>query len=575
MHFNKKLFSLADEAKKKFFLVIGSGFLSAVFTIYQALLLARIIDEVFLKHKNLSYEKNNLLLFLLASLLKALFVWAEQLFATDVVKKVKEKVRKKLISKIIDLSKVRLSEERTGEISNTIIKGVDSLEKYFSQYLPQLFLSALIPLLILFFVFPRDILSGVVFILTVPMIPFFMYLIGSIAESLNKKQWKELSRMSAYFLDVLQGIITLKLFNAAKNELKKIFLISESFRKSTIKVLRIAFLSALVLELLSTISIAIISVEIGLRLLVGKIEFIDAMFLLIIAPEFYLPLRQLGTRYHAGLEGIAAFKSIEKILQMQRVENVEHIVNIGEKEIGEIIFNEVSFRYPQRSENALNKASFGIEPYETVAIVGPTGSGKSTIFNLLLKFILPSEGGITVGGRNLNEISTEVWRKKVSWLPQNPHLFQKTIFENIALANPSAKKKEVIEAARKAEINEFIRTLPSGYDTIAGEAGSKLSGGQIQRIALARAFLKNSPLLLIDEPTANLDPFVEEQILSAMKKLMENKTTLIIAHRLNTIQNADKIIVLRYGEVVAVGKHNELMKSSEFYRQMFKVYKSA
>ncbi len=575
MFFNKNLFSLASNVKKKFFMVIGSGSFAAIFTIYQAIFLASIIDEVFLKGKTLTYERNNLFLFLTFSLLKAFFIWSEQYFSSDVVKYVKAKIRAGLLNKIKAMGKVRLAGERTGELTNTIIKGTDALEKYFNQYLPQLFLSALIPLLILFFVFPRDILSGVIFVLTAPLIPLFMYLIGSIAESLNKKQWKTLSRMSAYFLDVLQGMITLKLFNATKKEFKKIFEITESFRTATMKVLRVAFLSAFVLELLSTISIAIIAVEIGLRLLAGKMEFIDAMFLLIIAPEFYLPIRQLGARYHAGLEGVAAFQRIENILNFKIPAVPSASVQLSSLGSSPIVFGDVTFKYEQREENALNKVSFTLDPSETTAIVGPTGSGKSTVLNLLLKFIEPTSGTIKIGRGNLTEIKSTAWRKKVSWLPQNPHLFLKTIFENIALAKRDAQIDEIIEAAKKARIHKFIQALPLGYNTHAGEAGSKLSGGQIQRIALARAFLKNSPVLLIDEPTANLDPFVEEQIFESMFELMQNKTVLIIAHRLNTVRNADKIIVLNKGNVIGFGTHEELFDTLPFYKEMFNIYRSA
>ena len=575
MHFNKNLFALTSKVRDKFFLIIGSGFFAGVFTILQAIYLATIINDVFLKNRDLGDEQNNLILFLAVSILKTVAVWGEQYFASIVVKDVKENVRRRLLKKIKALGQTRLSSERTGELTNTIIRGTDTLEKYFSQYLPQLFLSAIIPILILLFVFPRDLLSGIVFILTAPMIPLFMYLIGSIAESLNKKQWRTLSRMSAYFLDVLQGMITLKLFNSVKSEFKKVFEITESFRTATMKVLRVAFLSALVLELLSTISIAIIAVEIGLRLLAGKIEFIDAMFLLVISPEFYLPIRQLGARYHAGLEGVAAFQRIEAILKLKEPETGNIPVNNLNLLATPITFENVSFKYEGRDENALDKASFVIHPAQTTAIVGPTGSGKSTVLNLLLKFILPANGKIKIGNLELNKIDDNEWRKLVSWLPQNPHLFHKTIFENIALAKPDATKEEVIAAARNANIHDFIQSLPDGYNTLAGEKGSKLSGGQIQRIALARAFLKNSPVLLIDEPTANLDPLSEEKILEAMSRLMQGRTVVVIAHRLNTVRNSDNIIVLREGKVAGTGKHEELIDTLPFYRGMFTVYKSA
>ncbi len=340
------------------------------------------------------------------------------------------------------------------------------------------------------------------------------------------------------------------------------------------KVLRVAFLSAFVLELLSTISIAVISVEIGLRLLAGHIQFIDAMFLLIIAPEFYLPFRQLGTRYHAGLEGVAAFKRIENILAIK--EPVEGKENISfDLRSSNISFENVTFRYGERTQNALDKVTFSIEPLQTTAIVGPTGAGKSTIFNLLLKFISPSEGEIKISKSNLSNLTTSEWRKFVSWLPQNPHLFQRTILENIKIAKPSATLEEVISAAKKARIHDFIESLPEGYGTNPGEAGAKLSGGQIQRIALARAFLKDAPLLLIDEPTANLDPFVEEQILEALTELMKERTVLIIAHRLNTVRNADKIILLDHGKINACGTHEELIEKSDFYKKMFHFYRSA
>lgn len=571
MNFSKELFSEIKPVRINFILVIFFGLLAAVTTILLALSLSKIINGVFLSHQTLQDVSTLIIIFIILALLKLILIWSQQFFSTSLVTFIKKTFRKKLLLKIEEIGPLTLKSERTGELANTLLNGVDKLEDYFSKFLPQMFLSIFIPILILIFVFPLDWLTAIVFIVTAPIIPIFMFLIGSIAEKMNKKQWETLSRMSAYFLDVLQGLTTLKLFNRTNDTIKKIDDISNQFRIKTLNVLKIAFLSALVLEVTATISVAVVAVEIGLRLLNGNFVFSDALFILIIAPEFYLPLRILGTTYHAGMEGIAAFERINDVLNYKSSKsnfvsnaNVECNFNIKDS----ISLNNISYTYTDREIKALDNVSLTIETNKVTAFVGASGSGKTTLMNILLRFFNPTDGNIFIGETDLHLVKEETWRNNLAWLPQNPHLFSKTILENLQIANQHTTFEEVINAAKNAHIHEFILNLPNGYNTLVGENGAKLSGGEIQRIALARAYLRNAPLLFVDEPTANLDPIVEDEIVKDMHKLFYGKTVLIIAHRLNTIVKADKIIVMRDGKIEESGNHNELILRNGYYKQL-------
>lgn len=570
MKINKGLFLIIYNKRVTFYNIILFGLLASLITIGQAYFLSRAINNVFLLHQTLQQVFNLIIGYLILSLAKAFSIWLQNYFVSKIVVFIKKSLRDKLVNKLAELNPIGIKSERTGEIVNTIINGVDKLEDYFSKLLPQMFLAAFIPILILFFVLPRDLLSAIIFIVTAPIIPTFMFLIGSISEKLNQKQWVALSRMSAYFFDVLQGLPTLKLFNQTKETIKRIDNITNIFRIKTLKVLRVAFLSALVMEVASTISVAVIAVAIGLRLLNGDFNFADALFILIIAPDFYLPLRQLGVSYHAGMEGVAAF---ERISELMKVEAPEKINSNPTKKIVEydspIIFKNVSFTYEERNIKALNSISLVIEPNKVTALVGHTGSGKTTLMNMLLRFVNPNEGIIKIGEINLQEADSDEWRRNISWIPQNPHLFNKTIFENIRLSKDGATIQEVIDSAEKAKIHKLISSLPNQYETLVSEAGDNFSGGEIQRIAIARAYLRNAPIILVDEPTANLDPIVEEQIMNDMFELFKGKTVLIIAHRLNTIIKADKIVVMQNGRIDTIGSNAELLKKSEYYKRLF------
>jgi ATP-binding cassette subfamily C protein CydD len=483
--------------------------------------------------------------------------------------RVKTELRERLFAHLLALGPTYTKGERSGELTNTLVEGVEALDAYFSQYLPQIFLVVLMPLVIVIVVFSIDPLSGIVLLVTAPVLPIFMILIGMQAEALTKKQWKLMSLMSAHFLDVLQGITTLKLFGRSAAQEETIRNVSERFRHTTMRVLRVAFLSSLVMEMGATLSTAIIAVEIGLRLLYGQIAFQPALFVLLLAPEFYLPLRTLGTRYHAGMTGSAAAQRIFEILEIPLPSDALKIplspipwetagapmgsretagVPMGSRETG-IRFEDVSFAYDE-SRPVLKSVSLHIEPGQQVALVGASGAGKSTLAHLLLRFMEPESGTISINGIASTEISASEWREQIAWAPQRPYLFNATVAENIRLAAPNATHEEVVQAAQQADAHEFIIQLPQGYATIIGERGTSLSGGQVQRLSLARAFLKNAPVLIVDEATSNLAPEQEAQVLAAMQRLMQGRMVLIIAHHLSAIYNADQVIMLTDGQIV-------------------------
>ena len=522
-----------------------------------------------------------------------MLAWGSEQSAFRAAAQVKLTLRDRVFRHIQAAGPAWLSGQRSGALAEDLTRGIEGLQDYYARYLPAMTLTALIPLAILLVVLPMDWLSGLVMLVTAPLIPVFMILIGQGVERVNQQQWKTLARMGAHFLDVIQGLTTLKLFNASRREAEVIARVSDDYRRSTMQVLRVAFLSSAVLEFFSTLGIAIVAVFIGFRLYQldlplpdlfspPEISFFTGFFVLLLAPEFYLPLRNMGTHYHGRMEAVAAAERLVAILDTPLPPTPAAPLQLPANSPLSIRFDDVHFGY-EAGRPALDGASFEIRPGERVALVGPSGAGKTTVANLLLGFIRPEHGRISVDGVDLSELDIGDWRRRLAWLPQNPRLFQGTLLDNIRLgltdvgaptapnATSDADLDAVRDAARRAHAAEFIDQLPLGYDTPVGERGAGLSGGQIQRIALARAFLRDARLVILDEATANLDPASEALVQQAVDALARDRGMLIIAHRLATVRNADRILVIDAGRIVEDGNHDTLVARDGPYRRMVRL----
>ncbi len=555
-------------ARASLSLTVAFGFLAAVATIAQMVFLSKVVDRVFLKGADLEEVGVLLLLLLGASVLRSGLLWAREVAAQRGAVRIKSELRERLFGHVVRLGPAYAKGERTGELTTTATEGIERLDAYFGRYLPQTVLSVLVPVLIAGYVFPRDPSSAILLLVTAPVIPILMVLVGSYAEEHARRQWRALSRMGASFLDALQGLTTLKIFGRSAEEGERVAAASEKFRARTMKVLRYAFISGFVLEFMTAAAIALVAVTLGVRVVSGNMPFEEAFVVLLLAPEFYRPLRELGAHRHAGMEGSAAADRIFEILMTPApVRGGPVVLHPFSGELS-VEFSGVGYAYPGSDRAALSDLNLTLPAGTRTALVGRSGSGKSTLANLLMRFVDPKEGSIRASGVEITDLPVEVWRESLALVPQRPHLFYGSVLENIRLARPGASREEVERAAELAGAAEFIRRLPEGYETRIGERGSRLSGGEAQRVAIARAFLKDAPVLVMDEPTSSLDPESERLIRVSLERLARGRTVLVVAHRLNTVYGADRIAVLDGGRLVETGTHRELLSRGGPYARL-------
>ncbi|MFF3484845.1 thiol reductant ABC exporter subunit CydD [Streptomyces sp. NPDC002701] len=520
--------------------VVGLGVVGAGLIIAQAMLIAEVVVGAFQHGLSTGELRTPLLLLAGVAVGRALISWLTELAAHRASAAVKSELRGRLLERAGVLGPEWLSGQRTGSLIALATRGVDALDDYFSRYLPQLGLAVVVPVAVLARIVTEDWVSAAIIVGTLPLIPVFMMLIGWVTQSQMDRQWQLLSRLSGHFLDVVAGLPTLKVFGRAKAQAESIRRITGEYRQATMRTLRIAFISSFALELLATISVALVAVTNGMRLLHGEMALYDGLVVLILAPEAYLPLRQVGTQYHAAAEGLSAAEEIFTVLETPVREPGAGAVPPS----GELRLEGVTVRYPERSSAAVSDVSFEVRPGETVALVGPSGVGKTTVLNVLLGFAHPTAGRVRVGGADLAEADLEKWRSRIAWVPQRPHLFAGSVAENVRLARPEADDSAVRQALADAGALEFVDALPDGARTVLGEDGAGLSAGQRQRLALARAFLADRPVLLLDEPTASLDGATEAEVVEAVRRLAVGRTVLLVVHRPALLGVADRVVRL-------------------------------
>ncbi|MFF9162418.1 thiol reductant ABC exporter subunit CydD [Streptomyces longwoodensis] len=529
----------------RFFLaaVVGLGALGAGLVIAQAMLVAEVVVGAFQHGESASALRTPLVLLVAVAGGRALVSWLTELAAHRAGAAVKSELRGRLLERAGALGPGWLSGQRTGSLVALATRGIDALDDYFSRYLPQLGLAVVVPVAVLARIVTEDWVSAAIIVGTLPLIPVFMMLIGWATQSRMDRQWRLLSRLSGHFLDVVAGLPTLKVFGRAKAQAESIKRITGEYRQATLRTLRIAFLSSFALELLATLSVALVAVTIGMRLVHGEMDLYTGLVILVLAPEAYLPLRQVGAQYHAAAEGLAAAEEVFAVLETPLPPSGTAAVPTGA-----LTFEHVDVRHPGRSTDAVTDVSLTVEPGETVALVGPSGAGKSTLLDVLLGFVRPTGGRVRVGGTDLADLDLAQWHARVAWVPQRPHLYAGTIAENVRLARPDADDTAVRRALADAGALEFVDALPDGPATVLGEDGAGLSAGQRQRLALARAFLADRPVLLLDEPTAALDGETEAEVVTAVRRLAAGRTVLLVVHRPALLAVADRVVRLTGGE---------------------------
>ena len=468
---------------------------------------------------------------------------------------VKERLRSRLARHALHLGPAWLGRQRPGELTALAAGGLDSLDPYFARYLPQLILAVAVPAAVLATVTSADWISGLIIAVTLPLIPLFAALAGLQTKAQTRRSWQLLARLSGHFLDVVQGLPTLKVFGRAAAQERLIAEVTGEYRASVMATLRIAFLSALVLELSASLATALVAVEVGLRLLYGHLDYPTALLVLLVTPEAYLPLRNASAQFHASADGITAAGRVFEILDtdVPRGLAVPGRPAAPDLRSQTIIFNGVSVAYPGRPRPVIDHLDLTISPGERITLTGPNGAGKSTILAVLLRFVAPAGGSIKVGTADLTAMAADLWRGQVGWLPQRPALFPWSAAENIALGEPGAPRAAVERAATLAGAAEFISELPDGYDTVLDERALRLSAGQRQKIALARLFLRQTPLLLLDEPTAHLDPASAAEVDAALGSLTGERTVILVTHRDGPVLGPGRTLVVRDGAVTEAG----------------------
>lgn len=564
---------MAKQQKSKLVFLAIFAVLVGASIIGQSYLLVTIIDYIFIKDRPFSDIIPLLIGLLFVLLVRTFFSYLSGRTGIKMASRVKRTLRKRLLQRY-SASPIQTSiHGQSGQKISVMMDAVDEVDSYYSSYIPQLFQASIIPLMILVVIFTEHLATGIIILITAPFIPIFMMVIGFKTKDKSEEQLDKMARFSGKFLDTLQGLTTIKLYRQSKKQKEEIQKSSLGFREATMDVLKIAFQNSLALEFITMLSIGLIALEIALRMIVFQdLSFYTGFLMLVLAPEFFTKLKDLGSAFHTGRGSMGAAKKLEKELTapIQAIEWGETRFNSDAPPTIEI--HSGKFQYEGENGFSLEEINLSIRPYEQVAVVGKTGSGKTTLLHIIAGLLPLSEGEMTLNDQPRKIYQEKDWYQRISFISQNPYLFSGTIAENIAIGgNEKATRDEIIEAGHKAGITELIQSLPDGYDTNVGEGGRGLSGGEKQRVAIARAFLKRPSIILFDEPTTGLDLATERILQSSIEELSKKSTVITVAHRLHTIKNADRILLMDNGKIIAAGTHEELLTTNPTYKKMVSV----
>ncbi len=546
--FDPRLVQHATATRRFLGVAVALGAATAALVMVQAAAVSTVVANTLVSHRSLAGSAAPLAVLFAAVTGRSLVIWGTEVAAERTSASAKSDLRNALVRKVSELGgRAGVDGARTTVLAVT---GVDALDAYFSRYVPQVLVAVIVPLAVIAVVSWNDWVSGALLAVTVPLIPIFMALVGATTRSLTERRQRALERLAGHFLDVVSGLPTLKVFGRTRSQAAAIAEVTDRFRRASMSTLRLSFLSALILELLATVSVALVAVAVGLRLLGGHLDFRTSLFVLVLAPEAFLPLRQLASQYHASADGIRAAQEIFSVLDREPARRK------GERRVPEaglvtISVASLGVTYPDRAEPAVCDVTCRIDPGEVVALVGASGCGKSTVLDVLCGLVQPTSGSVAVGGIDLADLDLDAWRSQLAWVPQRPHLFAASVADNLRLGRPDATDDQLRRAARLAHLDEVLARLPEGLGSALGERGSGLSRGERQRVALARAFLRDAPVLLLDEPTAGLDGATEELVVDAIGRLVADRTVVMATHRPALLALADTVVQIDTPEPAA------------------------
>jgi thiol reductant ABC exporter CydD subunit len=544
--FDQRLLRRARPVRRLLLADATLGLGVSVLILFQATLLASIVADAF-SGASLADVTPKLELLAVTFAGRALLAWGFEICGRRAASSVLSELRLALVETRLQKQAAALDGTEAGEVAASAVQGVDALETYFARYLPQLVLAVLVPLAVLAWVVTIDPVSAGLMLLTLPLVPVFMWLIGRYTEERTREHWHALRLLSTHFLDVVRGLPTLRAFNRSRAQAAAISTVGERYRRATMATLRVGFLSGSVLELAATLGVALVAVAVGIRLADGGLGLQAGLTVLVLAPELYVPLRQLASQFHASADGLAVAERMLGLLEAPGTALRGGGLIAPSPSHAAIRLEGVSFAYPSRPSLVLDRFELELSPGETVALVGPSGAGKTTVAKLLLCLAEPTAGRITVGGVDLAECRPSAWRRSIAWVPQQPTLFRGTVADNIRLGDRGADDLQIRDAAVLAGADRFAEAMPAGYETMVGDGGRPLSAGERRRVALARAFVRDAELVILDEPTADLDGRSADVVAEAIERLRIGRTVLLIAHRAALVQRADRVVALGEG----------------------------